>query len=432
MKPQLFIKKIVSYVLMLALVICLVPTSSVYAATDDLTSYSPELFSFNSEEDLMAKIIQNDDFVYEHAMLGHLLGFGWCGGTGSQYVGEDFEFKRLGDGKFSLKARYNSNDPYAGGYWADKRLEMIFDNVKLYIDGETLDFGTHKITSLEPVTAYTADVENNGATAITRYPRLNYTTNSSWSRTDEYSFGQSLGIKNKYKFDIGIMGSETEISIGLDFSQGWSTTEGTSESISYEERLEVPLEPYTKRHVSFVMLKDKADIPYTANMYIEYDVTYKGFLRWSGNAHGTHPDNRPMVEKTFGNSERNAAEDLYEQYIHRDINGFSEWDWQWIINQGDGDSLKYVLSGICKGPRGGIMRGTFKGVSGAVCKGEVGPVVNLDPPAPLALKQIDPALELDEDTKSDRVERSLSDDIILTNETYYDVPNVDIERIIID
>ncbi len=52
------------------------------------------------------------------------------------------------------------------------------------------------------------------------------------------------------------------------------------------------------------------------------------------------------------------------------------------------------------------MRGTFKGVSGAVCKGEVGPVVNLDPPAPLALKQIDQALELDEDTKSDRVERS--------------------------
>lgn len=197
MKNHLLTKKLVSCLLMLSLIICLIPTSSVFAASDDLTSYSPELFSFNSEEDLMAKIIKNDDFIYEHAMLGHLLGFGWCGGTGSQYVGEDFEFKRLGDGKFSLKARYNSNDPYAGGYWSDKRLEMIFDNVKLYIDGETLDFGDHKITSLEPVTAYTADVENNGATAITRYPRLNYTTNSSWSRTDEYSFGQSLGIKKQ-------------------------------------------------------------------------------------------------------------------------------------------------------------------------------------------------------------------------------------------
>jgi hypothetical protein len=260
-------KKSISKFLIVVMLLSMVSSMGVFAASDDLYDFGPTMYSFNSEEDLIAKIISDESFVSDHAQLADLLGFGWCGGTASRYVGDDFKFTRLGDGKYSLKANYRSNDPYASGYQSNQRLEMIFDNVKLYIDGDTLNFGKSKITKLEPISSFSSYVVNDTDDVIKRYPRMSYTTGSSWSREDSVSFGQSLMVKNKYKFDIGFMGSESEISVGLDFGQGWSTTNGTSKQIQYEERLEVNLAPMTKKKVEFIMLEDKADIPYNCNMY---------------------------------------------------------------------------------------------------------------------------------------------------------------------
>lgn len=51
-----------------------------------------------------------DRILRPAATLAHFLGYGWCGGTRSAYVGEDFYRTTNG-----WKVRYNSNDPYAEG-----------------------------------------------------------------------------------------------------------------------------------------------------------------------------------------------------------------------------------------------------------------------------------------------------------------------------
>jgi len=410
-------RKLISKVILLTLLVTLSLSSSVFAANDNLYSYDPQIFSFTDDEDLMAKIINSDQFISDHAGLADLLGFGWCGGTRSQYVGEDFEFKKLGDGKYSLKARYNSNDTYADGYMADTRLEMIIDNVSFYVDGDTLEFGEHKLSDLKPVKVYDSYVTNESEYPVIKYPRLTYTTDSSWSRTDDVSFGQSLEIKNKYKFDIGIMGNETEITAKLDFGQGWSDTKSGSETLTAEERLQVTVAPYSKNKVEMVMLKDKVDLPYTSNIYMDYDITYKGFLRWGGNALNLHPDNRPMKEMTFGEGSLSAAEDIYDQYIHRDINGYSEWDWEWIYDQGKGDRLVRKLSSIVNRPRGGINTGIFECISGAICKSTVGET-----------EPLDGTEGLDSDG---RVKRSATQ-VYLDDQNVYEVPGVEVISIILE
>ncbi len=58
--------------------------------------------------------------------------------------------------------------------------------------------------------------------------------------------------------------------------------------------------PRTKREITITFFKQMADIPYTSQMYMDYDLTYENFLRWSGNARTEHPTNRPWEVYTFG------------------------------------------------------------------------------------------------------------------------------------
>jgi Aerolysin toxin len=46
---------------------------------------------FSSPEELMRKAATDPATVQNLASFAHVLGFGWCGGTRSQQVGEDFD-----------------------------------------------------------------------------------------------------------------------------------------------------------------------------------------------------------------------------------------------------------------------------------------------------------------------------------------------------
>ncbi|WP_251859914.1 aerolysin family beta-barrel pore-forming toxin [Clostridium sp. Marseille-Q2269] len=81
-----------------------------HAATNDLIQQEPKIYAFNDEEELKAKIFNDPNFIKKYATLGDRLGFGWCGGTRSQYVGEDFDFYKSGD-SYVLKGHYDPNDP---------------------------------------------------------------------------------------------------------------------------------------------------------------------------------------------------------------------------------------------------------------------------------------------------------------------------------
>nr|WP_251859912.1 adenylyl-sulfate kinase [Clostridium sp. Marseille-Q2269] len=62
----------------------------------------------------------------------------------------------------------------------------------------------------------------------------------------------------------------------------------------------------------------------------------------------------------FGKAgQKSAAEDIVDQYIHRNIPGYSYWDWNWMINQYGADAVRWNL-GDCSNKLGAVQKGVFK------------------------------------------------------------------------
>lgn len=330
----------------------------VHAATDDIPQGSPKIYSFTDEEDLKAKIFKDPEFIRQYALLAHKLGFGWCGGTRSQYVGDDFDFSKSGN-DYILQAHYNANDPYASGYRSSERLRMTISNVKFYLDPTTLVTGPQKVSAFQPVVAGSADLVNEGDTEGTFENSLAYQLSTTNSHSSTFKFTEGISLKNKYKFSAGIMGTESEIQVNFSTDQGWTDTSQTSSTNTLTTKYTTKVSPRSQVHLELQALKTTADVPYTAKMYVDFTITYHGFLRYSDNARTDHPSNRPTIDLTFGKpGVKSATEDILDQYTHRDIPGYSNWDWNWLINKYGSDSVKSMLS-MCKIPLGGLQTGTF-------------------------------------------------------------------------
>ncbi|WP_432667452.1 aerolysin family beta-barrel pore-forming toxin [Wukongibacter baidiensis] len=346
-----------------------------------LSEYPPVLYPFSpteSQEILKSKIINSQEFIFKHALLAHYLGFGWCGGTASPYVGNDFEFRKEGD-NYVLQARYNSSDPHAGGYWADKRLKMTVSNVKFYFAPETVKQGEEKITELEPLAAQTFKIVNRGDTEDTANTKIAYTASKSVSKSSNYKFGQSLGTKTTVGVNVLFFKGEKEISYNFNAEQSWSDTTTTVESTNLEASYTGKIPPKSKRIIKLMSYRTKSDIPYTANIYMDYDITFSGFLRWGGNARTDHPKNRPFVDVTFGNGDLTAQEEIEDMYNHRSIPGYSQWDWNWMDQQFGANNVNWVVSNICNRPMGATMTGKFTCVDGSRVEVVAGEAIPLTP-----------------------------------------------------
>lgn len=331
------------------------------ATYDDIYNGGKKYYPFYDEVSLKADIIQDEDFYKPLAYLAHYMGFGWCGGTRAKYVGEDFDFKMIDNDTFELKAHYNSNDPYSSGYRAGERLKMTIDNVKFYMDGESLELGKSQIEDLKPLTSVTGYAKNRSDYEDSAVVDFTYNSSTSWSKTDNYSFSEKIGIANEYKFDVGIMGNKTTITAEFSATQGWNETDGETNSLVQHQQYVATVPGKHKRLIRLTVFKQDASTPYKINMYMTYDLTFDGFLRWGGNARNDHPTNRPWETFTFGNNNGlDAKEDILQQYLHRDINGYGKWDFDWMINEFGESNVRWVLSRICKTDFGSISEGKFK------------------------------------------------------------------------
>ncbi|CAM2965283.1 aerolysin family beta-barrel pore-forming toxin [Moritella viscosa] len=286
---------------------------------------SPDLDSLKNN------IITDSSFVNSLFYLGHHLGYAWAGGTQSRYVGEDIAIRRESENKYSLNARYNASDPYADGYRASERLKVKLNNIRFVTNPKDLTLGEPQVYDREVLYTETHVYYNWGDLEDTAVASLNYNQQSSWSKTDNFSFSQTIGVTNKYEVGIpGIGGASSEIKAEFSASQGWNESNGNSTTLAGSAQYRAIMEPRSKRYVTITLFKQKADIPYNSKVFMLYDINYENFLRWSGNSHIDHPTNRPNFPYTFGGANAknlSGPEALVDQYLHQDINGYGEWDW---------------------------------------------------------------------------------------------------------
>ncbi|WDV44999.1 aerolysin family beta-barrel pore-forming toxin [Clostridiaceae bacterium M8S5] len=358
-----FIKKIQYLFVAMILVLNLIPMGNIsYASDTSISHYTPKYYTFKDEEDLKRQIINSDDFIKYHAYLAHYMGFGWCGGTGSKYVGEDFSFKKDGN-KYILQANYNKHDPHASGYWADKRLRMTVSNVRFYIDTDSIKLGDEKVTKLDPVMIQSFNAINKGDTDDTANVSFTYTKDKTVSHSFTYSFEEGIQVNSTAEVGIKFISASCNYGWSFTAGQSWTNETKTASSTSVTTSYDTTVPAKSKKTVKLMSFKTKSDVPYTAKIYMEYDITFHGFLRYSGNARKDHPKKRPFVDVTFGNKDKSAQEQIQDIYEHRDISGYSDWDWSWMEKEFGADNVKIVASHICR-PRGAEVDGKFTCVDG--------------------------------------------------------------------
>ncbi|WP_189388223.1 aerolysin family beta-barrel pore-forming toxin [Bacterioplanes sanyensis] len=350
----------------------------VQAAVDNIPDYADKVYAQQDSASLKYSIISDPDFHQPLAYMAHFLGFGWCGGTGSQHVGEDFAIYQDDASQYTLKARYNSDDPYADGYRADERLTMTVSDIRFVTNPGELQLGEPQVYDREPIKTVTYVIKNQGDTTDTQVATLSYNETESWSKQDDFSFTETIGITNTYEFGLKLFGAKSEIKAEFSASQGWSETEGSSNTVSQSAQYRALVPPRSKREITITFFKQKADIPYQSTMFMDYNLTYENFLRWGGNARQDHPTDRPWEMYTFGGrNQLSAAEDMLDQYQHKHIPGYGPWDWDWMLEKYSENSVRWALGSISKRRYIVPMTGKFTTVDAGQYNITAGPAIPL-------------------------------------------------------
>ena len=358
----------------LAASIALVMSPSVALANSNNTplpvipSYSDKAYADGGNEEVLKYNVVNDpDFYKPLAYLGHYLGFGWAGGTNSRYIGEDMEVSYDSNDSYTINARYNSNDPYADGYWSDNRLKIKVKDIKLVTDPSTLELGESEVYDREALVASSATVYNCGNTEDTVPVQLDFDETKSWTKTDDFKFGQAISVTNKYEVGVpGIGGASSEIKAEFNASQGWSEANGETTKIGRTAQYRAQVPAGYKRNITLTLFKQKADIPYKSFAYLSYNLDFEGFLRWGGNAQIDHPTNRPHLTHTFGStSGLNGPQTIADEYQFSFIRNRSNWDWHWMRDEFGQSKLNWALGIVSKRKYGAVITGKFSTVDGS-------------------------------------------------------------------
>lgn len=358
-------------------------------AADTVPSFGDVLFTEMSSDNeaTIRKIVTSDAFFQPWAYLAHYLGYGWVGGNtnGNTLVGREFEYRRIDtlldnlsmpDNKYRYmqNARYDPKGP--GGYWADKRFRMAFSNIQWMMEPDSLKLGTPQLFDKKPLRVVTVLLENHSDQTDTGVANLKYDSTVSWSKADKISVSGKVTLTTKFKTGLPIIG-ESETSIGVEVASGadWTTTNGTSTTTSQTAEYRAVLPPRSKRLITLTLFEQKANIPYTSNMFMTYEAELYNFLRYSDNALNGHPSNRPFYLAKFGGKDGlNGAQDLLSQYLNPET---SKWDWPWLVNRYSRGTVEYYIGAIAKRK----FRQQFTGVFSAV--DSTGYTVTASNPEPL-------------------------------------------------
>lgn len=322
-----------------------------------------QLPGFRDAEDLKWKVATDAQVIRSLASFAHMLGFGWCGGTRSQGVGEDFDVWKEGD-RYIQQAHYGSNDPYAGGYWADKRLRMTLSNFEIVFDPGSFVYGTPVIREMQPISisSYLARNESEGEDNISKTFAFQLTESLTHTTSNALTVGLKIGTKAAAKipfFGDGEVSTEFSFSNTTTWTDSTATVTGQTDTSTYTGRLP----GRSQRLIRLVANRVSSDITYRTLAKVSFDIEFYGFLRWSGNARADHPENRPFQTVQFGNSTYRGLDDIWDKWTHRDIPGYWQgWDWGWMQKNFGGwleGTMNFIGGGV-----GAPVSGKFNNVKG--------------------------------------------------------------------
>lgn len=325
-----------------------------------LNTITLEENEYGTIEDLKYKIISSDQFIKKWADFSDMLGFAWCAGTNGKTVGEDFNVTKIDD-KYIIIANYRSTDPYSEGYRANERLMMEISNVRLAFDANSIELGKQSIAKPEPILVASTTATNNTSKEASIAKEIEYTVGSSTSNFTSNTIANSISVENSFK--VRVLGGKVEHTFSYNFSHEKSWGEQLDQSIETKVKdiftVEVPAN--TTIPVNALLYKSQAKVPYNAIANLEYSITLTGFLKYEGNAYKDKPINRPTISYTFGDNIYSATEDVYDKYKHRDIPGYSEWDFNWSMLEEGCEDFNYFLSKVIT-PDGAKISGIFTNI----------------------------------------------------------------------
>jgi len=334
----------------------------------------PKITGFKDVNDLKYKIADNQTVKNKLAYFAHILGYGWCGGTQTDkvgygfdviYIGNQPEDRDLGKGDYLVEAHYDKDDPYSDGYWADKRLKMVLSNFRVKFDPEKMNYKMPpEITDLKPLTVSQYWAKNDGDSEDTASKSFDYELTETKTHSTSFKFTEGFKLSEEWSAGVPLFGGEkTTVEFSFTAEQGWTNSESSSVVTKDSESYTGKLPPHSKRLIELVALRQEGSLDYNANVKIEFNVKFYNFLRWSGNARNDHPEDRPFYLVTFGNDSKSAFEDIVDKYDHRNISGYSKWDWNWI-EENFKSTLDNVINFFRNDPVTAEIPGQFSSIRG--------------------------------------------------------------------
>ncbi|AUH50988.1 hypothetical protein CXB49_09280 [Chromobacterium sp. ATCC 53434] len=371
-------------------VISLVISQSYAWGSDEIPQYDDVVFTEPAvdNESTIQKIVTHDSFLKPWANLANIMGYAWSSGNTNQNteVGNEFEYRRINTKlddlstpdtkyRYMLIGKYDPNGPE--GYWADKRLRMAFSNIQWKTAPGEIQLKTPELYNKRPIKTVNVLLENHGDTEDAGVANLKYESMTSWSKADKIAVTGKVTLTNTWNASLPLLaGTNASVAVEIESGADWTTTNGTTTTISQSAEYQAQLPAKTKRLITLTLYEEKANIPYTSTMYMSYEAELYNFLRYSGNALNTHPTDRPFHLTQFGGRDGlNATQDLLSQYR---TPASSEWDWLWMKNRYTLDYVRYVIGTISSPKFKQQFKGTFTAVD------STGYTITAGPPVPLS------------------------------------------------
>ncbi|UTZ37629.1 aerolysin family beta-barrel pore-forming toxin [Vibrio campbellii] len=341
----------------------------------EIPNYSAIAVPEGGEIDVQYELVTDRSyFVRPLSYLAHYLGYAWVGGNNSQYVGEDMKIDRVGDGWVIQ----GNNSGSCSGYRCGEKTKITVNNFAYTLNDKNFWHGEVIESERELVDTVWATARNYSNTPQQIVVDLKLTESTNWSKTNSYGFAQQVKTENEFKWPLV---GKTKLSITFDANQSFSNSNGasTSKDVTLQARPMVPAN--SELPVRIELYRSTISYPYRFNADISYDVNFNGFLRWSGNAWHTHPDNRPYRSHTFtmGRGSEQSA-DIRYQWDHRYIPGEVKWwDWSWAIREAGLGSMQYA-TGASLRPFHSYVSGDFYAES------QYAGTIEIGQPSPLGLR----------------------------------------------
>lgn len=223
----------------------------------------------------------------------------------------------------------------------DNVAELKIRDFEFVIDADTFKHGTvietdrEKIETLHTTAYNSTDYEQMAVVTLT------VDKESSWSKSDTYSFGEKLTINQTWQIP-----QVTSISVTgeLSTNQSWTSQNGGAETTSSQIQARVTLPPRSQVPVTISIYKAGVTFPYSFRARAIYNVYMWGDLVPSYNASVTNPDGG-WIESHFPIGRYvNKDMDLNEMWLNRTVPGSNKiWDLSQAVNLWGLDQTKDLL-----------------------------------------------------------------------------------------